>query len=282
MIYNGLWTGSTCANATTKAQLSSTSAFNGTSSTSQQAVRVGYMYNSTYAKNSTTSRTLATLFGSNSSFSGNSASSNIKTAIDNWYTSNLSTTYGSHLEPSAGFCGDRTVYSDNYTIMPETTKIAQYSTSTTRFYFGASIRNTTTVQNPSLTCAKYGSVDRSTVDLYTTSSAPNGNKKLTNPIALITADEASFAGSGSSTATQGSSYHAKSFLNSGSVFWLLSPFFRFVNGSSFVFYLLSSGYLDNDYVTSAYGVRPAISLTQGTKISSGSGTATDPWEVTWL
>jgi hypothetical protein len=239
------------------------------------------MYNSSYANNSTTSRQAGVLFGTNSSFSGNTASSDIKTAIDNWYTSNLSTTYGSHLEPSAGFCGDRTVYNTSNTIQAETTKIAQYSTSTTVFYFGARTRNMTTAQNPSLTCAKYGSVDRSTVDLYTTSSAPNGNKMLTNPIALITADEASFAGSGSNTATNGSSYHANSFLNSGSYFWLLSPRERFSNGYSYMFTLNEGGYIGGQYGYYTWGVRPAISLTQGTKISSGSGTATDPWEVTW-
>jgi hypothetical protein len=140
----------------------------------------------------------------------------------------------------------------------------------------------TTAQNPSLTCAKYGSVDRSTVDLYTTSSASNGNKKLTNPIALITADEASFAGSGSSFAADGSDYHSNSFLNSGSSFWLLSPGSRDWSGYAIVFALGSDGNLSyDDYVSNPLGVRPAISLTRGTKISSGSGTATDPWEVTW-
>ena len=58
MIYNGNWTGSTCANATTSAQISSpvsTSTFNGTANTAsiaRQAVRVGYTHNNTYATTS--------------------------------------------------------------------------------------------------------------------------------------------------------------------------------------------------------------------------------------
>ena len=281
MIYNGTWTGSTCANSTTKAQLSSTSAFNGTSSTYQQAVRVGYMYNSTYASNSTTSRQAGVLFGTNSSYSGNSASSDIKTAIDNWYTSTLKTNYGSKLEPSAGYCGDRTIYNTSNVLQAETTTLAQYSTSTTQYNFGARTRNYTTAQNPTLTCATYNngtlSVNRDIVDLYTTSDASNGNKMLSNPIALLTADEAAFAGSGNTNG--GTQYNAKSFLRSGSAFWLLSPDFRNSGGDTRVFYLGSSGYLNVSSVFDALGVRPAISLNPGAEIASGSGTATDPWVV---
>ena len=165
-----------------------------------------------------------------------------------------------------------TTYSDTTSITTPYTS----GDSATIFYFGSHMRNRSTYQTPSLGCP------RSTVDLYTTSSASNGNKKLTNPIALITADEASFAGSGTSAAANGSTYHANSFLRSGSSFWLLSPDFRVSTGYADVFHLYSSGYLNSYlYVNYSLGVRPAISLAQGTNISSGSGTATDPWEVSW-
>jgi len=284
MIYNGLWTGSTCANATTKAQHSFTgSAFDTSadSSSGQSIVGVGYMYNASY-KSTTTSTQAGTLFGTNSSFAGNTTKSTIKGKIDTWYTSNLSTTYGSHLESSAGFCGDRSVNSgSSWTTYSDTTSITtpyrsgSSGSDATWFYFGSNRRNYSTAQTPSLGCP------RSTVDLYTTSSASNGNKKLTNPIALITADEASFAGSGSSTATKGSSYHTNSFLRSGAGFWLLSPSDRDSSATACVSYLGATGFLSRNNVTVAHGVRPAISLAQGTQISSGSGTATDPWEVTW-
>ena len=190
------------------------------------------------------------------------------------------TSYTSHLEPSAGYCADRSIYANNSyaSALAESTSISTpYTTSSsiTTYRFGAYARNYNSAQTPTLGCP------RSTVDLYTTNSASNGNKKLSNPVALITADEASFAGSGSSTASEGSSYNANSFLRSGSAFWLLSPFGRNSDGSARVFGLFSSGYLGDGYVHAGYGVRPAISLASGTMISGGSGTATAPWTVTW-
>ena len=146
------------------------------------------------------------------------------------------------------------------------------------FYgFGAYARNDDSAQKPSLTCP------RNVVDLYTTSSSSNGNKQLTYPVALATADEMSFAGSGDSYGSNnGSSYNAKSFAGSGSDFWLLSPSQRGSFGYAIGYYMLSSGkFVDNGYsVRGTYGVRPVISLTSGATPESGSGTATDPWVVT--
>ena len=281
MIYNGLWTGSTCANATTAAQVI-TQSFNAASPVdSRRIIRVGYTYNADY--DSTTASTPAgTLFGTNSNYSGNDDNSMIKTYIEGTWFSTISA-YESILEPSAGYCNDRTVYNTSNVLQPESTSISQpYATSvasSTEYKFGARTRNMTTAQSPSLTCATYGSVDRSVVDLYTTSSANNGNKQLAKPAALLTADEMSFSGSGSSTATNGSNYHSNSFLRSGSTFWLLSPSLRGTSGSAFEFYLYSDGNLNSYDMSSTYGVRPAISLTSGMTVTSGSGTATDPWVV---
>ena len=280
MIYNGLYgatTAGSCANAATKAQFSSTSAFDTTADSSGKSiVGVGYTYNASY-KSTTASTQAGTLFGTNSSDS-NTTNSTIKTNIDSWYTSNLNT-YTSHLEPSAGYCNDRRLAtSSSATSWSDTTSITTpYSTATsgnTTYYFASYVRNVTTALNPTLNCG------RSTVDLYTTSSASNGNKRLTNPIALITADEASFAGSGYGGSGY-PQYNSNSFLRSGSVFWLLSPYRRNSDGNARVFFLNLSGFLSSSSVNYPYGVRPAISLSQGATISSGTGVATDPWEVSW-
>ena len=90
----------------------------------------------------------------------------------------------------------------------------------------------------------------------------------------------SFAGSGNSTASNGSSYNAKSFARSGSYFWLLSPSDRNSDGNTYGYRLGSNGRLNDSGVIGANGVRPVISLTSGTTPESGSGTATDPWVVT--
>ena len=287
MIYQGKWTGSTCANAQTNAQVA-TSAFNGTSSTYQQIVRVGYTYNSTYATNSAQTATIANVLGSDSNPSVNNTRSDIKTYIeDTWYTgaSGVSA-YTSILEPNAGYCNDRTVYDNTspYTLQPESTNIVTYGTSGMTYYrFGSNVRNFLSLADNNnrtitLNCA------RSTVDLYrydgTNGAAGSATANyLKYPAALLTADEAAFAGSGTQTATQGSSYHANSFLRSGSYFWLLSPSNRTSSGYAREFYLSSSGGLYSDLVSGSYGVRPSISLASGTSATSGTGTAADPWIV---
>ena len=289
MIYNGLYgatTAGSCANTETNA---GASAFNGTSSTNQQIVRVGYTYNSTYATNTSQSGTIAQVFGSNSNPGANNTRSDIKTYIeDTWYTgTNGVSAYTNMLEPSAGYCNDRTMNTTNSWTTPlaESTTIAStYGTSGLQaYYFGIYPRNATTAQLPSLACGnKYSQIDRSIVDLYryngTNGAAGSTTANyLKYPAALLTADEAALAGSGWSSST--APYHAKSFLRSGSVFWLLSPDYRAPNGYAYEFDLDSGGGLNYYTVYNSLGVRPAISLISGTTAVSGSGTATDPWVV---
>ena len=286
MIYNGTYgatTSGSCANTEANAQVT-TSAFNGTSSDGRyQIVRVGYTHNSTYAVNTSKSGTIAQIFGSNSNPGANNTRSTIKEYIeDTWYANNM-TSYTSKLEASAGYCNDRTMNTSTSWTTPlaESATIAStYGTSDLQaYYFGAFARNTRTAQAPSLTCGnKYSQIDRSTVDLYRYVANSTGvSNQLKYPAALLTADEAAFAGSGWGSST--TPYHANSFLRSGSNFWLLSPSDRFPNGLAIGFRLYSDGNLYNDFVEFSYGVRPAISLTPGTMAASGTGTAADPWIV---
>ncbi len=287
MVYNGLYSGGTtansCANATTNAQVT-TKAFNGTSFTYRQIVRVGYTYNSTYATNTAQSDTIANIFGTNSTPTVNNTRSDIKTYIeDTWYANNM-TAWTSILEASAGYCNDRTMNTTTSWTTPlaeSSTIAATYGTSGLQaYYFGAYPRNMNAAQPPSLTCAKYSNVDRSTVDLYRYVANSTGvSNELKYPVALLTADELSFAGSGSSTAANGSAYHANSYLRSGSDFWLLSPSDRYSNGYAYGFRLYSYGLLYYNGVSSADGVRPAISLDHETAIESGDGTAVSPWVI---
>ena len=278
MIYNGNWTGSTCANAQTAATTKPGAngvAFNGTTSTRNQAIRIGYTYNDSYADNTNTSRTLATLFGSDSSYSGNTTSSDVKTEVETWFTNNIDS-YTNLLEPSAGYCNDRSAYNTSGTLQNETSVTTQQyeTTGVTRLNFGAYNRNSSTNQNPTLGCP------RSTVDLYSTASASGGNKQLSKPVALLTADEASFAGSGNQTASNGSYYNANSFLNIGSNFLLLSPSYRNTNGRVYVLRVSLYGYQNSGYVSGETSVRPVISLNAGVIPASGTGIATDPWVIT--
>ena len=279
MIYNGIWdaTNSTCANAETAAQLT-TKAFNGASSTSRNIAYVGYTYdNDMIGSDKTIALSVDTVFGSNSDVTVNDTSSTIKNYIETeWYANaNGLGSYTSILEPSAGYCNDRSAYTDD-TTATAMTEIPPYATANASMYFGAYGRNanaTNAEKTPSLTCP------RGTVDLYTTNNASDGNKQLANPVALLTADEASLAGSGRTDTTQGSAMNDHSFLRSGSYFWLLSPCYRYTNGLALEFYLGATGGVSYGNVNGPRGVRPVISLASGTSYVSGSGTAADPWVV---
>ena len=296
MIYNGLYGATTtgsCANATTKAQTrynntDLTVPFNTSSSTKAGKTytgleynnihAVGYTYTSSVAAGTTTTKTPAQLFGaSGNDTTTNDKSSIIKQYIEDWYGSTL-TAYTNILEGDAGYCQDRRLNTSTTwtSAMSESSNtIVPYGTTgLTTYYFGVYPRNTqSSTFNPLLTCP------RGKVDLYSYSGdAGNGNGQLKYPVALLTADEATMAGSGWSSST--GAYNANSFLRSGSDFWMLSPVIRLSGGNARGFILLSVGSLVNYRVGSACGVRPAISLSPGTNVASGSGTATDPWVVT--
>ena len=268
MIYNGTYgatTSGSCANANTKAQVT-TNAFG--NDYQGYIVDVGYTYNDSI-RTGYSSTSVDTVFGSNSNYSVNSSASPMKTYLENtWYSSNM-TSYTSKLEPSAGYCNDRVVYSSS-SGGTALTSIRPSSTSSATAYFNAYVRMYNSSNKPTLTCA------RNTVDLYTTSSASNGNKQLFYPVALLTADEAALAGSGAGS-SYSANYHANAFLHSGWSFWLLSPSARNSIGSVGGFYVLSDGVLTNSLVSGTIGVRPAVSINPGAEIASGSGTATDPW-----
>ena len=184
----------------------------------------------------------------------NTTNSTIKTIIDNWYKDNLNTNYGKYLSTTAVYCNDRST-SDN-------TNFGAY----TRLY---------TNKTPSYDCAT--TEDKFTVDTST------GNGKLTYPIALMTADEVSFAGG--LWTTNAPTWYYKNSVNGSSTgstdWWLLSP--NSWDGSgAYVFSVYSSsnpGLLNGDRVGSIDGVRPAISLKSCTLYSTGNGLANAPYTI---
>ncbi len=174
----------------------------------------------------------------------NTTDSTIKGAIDTWYQTNM-TDYTSKLEDTI-WCNDRSSRVDGSNI-----------------YFGANDRTYTTHQ-PSLACANVE--DKFTVD------AKNGNGLLTYPVALLTADEIMLAGGKGGTAN--SSYY----LYTNQYWWALSPSY-FYNNYASGFSVNSSGRLSFNRVYDTYGVRPAVSLAPGTKITSGDGSMNKPFIV---
>ncbi len=235
MIYQG-----TSANATgTGTQLASASTFN---SSHNNNAYVGFKYTSGQVH-------------------GIGTNSTILTALNNWFnTSGIAANYANDLDGNAGFCNDR---------QPSTstsTSNGSGGTGTTTTYYGAFIRlfNGWNTNNalPSFECANSS-------DLFTTSGSSQGNRALTNPIGLITADEVVYAG-GIIEANNQSYY-----LFTGQNYWTMSPC-EFSGGDFSMFYV-SSGMLT--WGGGTYSVRPVINLRADVTIQSGDGTSSNPYVV---
>ena len=193
----------------------------------------------------------------------NTNNSTIKTYIDNWYASNM-TSYTKYLSTTAVYCNDRTEQ-----------KAGTYNTGSTTFYYAPRARAYTS-HVPTYDCTEAS--DAFSVD--------NTSAKLKYPIALMTSDEIMRAGGKGDTKL--TSPYAWYYLNSANgsitdstVWWLLSPSVWggsiagvfFVNGSS------NPGYLNYNDVDNTKAVRPVISLKSCIKYSTGNGTSETPYEI---
>ncbi len=185
----------------------------------------------------------------------NTNNSTIKTAVDNWYKTNIADKgYSSYVSNAVGFCGDRTLRSG------DGVSTTQYS------YFGAYKRSEN--KKPQFTCPE------PTKDLYTTADSSIGNKALTYPVGLITYDELVFAG------MDNRHINKLSWAYSTQHYRTMSPsVFNATNGAAYGWFLHSAGYLTRTWVTGGHGARPVINLKSDTLITSGIGTANDPFVV---
>ena len=238
LIYNGTSTATT--GTSTQIQ---TSAYN---SSYNDNAYVGYMYGSTGAS-------------SYAATHANNNNSTIKGVLDSWYQTNIANKgFGNKVSTEAGFCGDRE---------PSTSSSSSNGsggTGITTTYYGGYIRLVNSTKSPTLKC-------KNSSDLYTVSGSSKGNKALSNPVGLITADEVAMAGGVYRQTNQ--SYY----LYTNQVYWTMSP--SFFNGSyARVFYVNSSGYLNLAFVNNSWGVCPVINLSADVKVT-GSGTRSDPFVV---
>jgi len=281
MIYNGLYSGGTtansCANATSAARVTNDTffgAYSGGDSTDYKFTPgVGYTYGGS-------GTTIGSAFGTNENFAVNNIKSDVKWYLeDTWFTSsNGISAYESYLEPSAGYCNDRSIYnstSSSAEPLDESTNINTYENDgyLDDYYFGAYVRNYVYggTRTPTLSCP------RNIVDLYTTSSANDGNGQLSKAVALLTADEAVLSGDGRGS-DYSSNYNRNSFLHNNNRYWTLSPSRR-ASGYTRHFIVTYESYLDVLLINYTGDVRPVISLIPGITPASGSGTATDPWVI---
>ena len=186
---------------------------------------------------------------------GNTSNSPIKLVIDKWYNSNLAS-YEDKISTEVGFCGDREMASGSSWSSTGSHNYAAYERLTV---------NSNSV-NPTFKCSNSN-------DLYTTSSSSKGNKALTNPIGLITADEVIMAG------LPWSGSIVNNYLYTNQYYWTMTPYILASDGWSYMFLVEPNGQLDCDYVNYDRGVRPVINLAYDVVIKSGNGTSSTPYEI---
>ena len=204
---------------------------------------VGYMHANTSV---TTSKKQA---------ASNEINSDIKTYNENWYTnrSGLST-LASMISSNAGYCNDRmtTQTKDGGIGFKETTYDSAYRVNT--------------LKKPSYKCTNESN------DLFTLSSNTYGNKKLSAPVGLITADELAYAGS------LYYNYNFQVYTHSGGWYWTLSPA-DFSGGLSYSSYLGSDSFFGRATSTNDFGARSVVSLNSTALVSGGNGTLADPYII---
>ena len=196
-------------------------------------------------------------YSSNSLLSAqtNKTDSPIKTKLDNWYKTNM-TSYTSKLADET-FCSDRSISGGT-----------GYKTDSFTFY-GAYNRLEDS-KKPSLKCSQNN-------DKFKMS---NESAKLDYPVGLILADEVALAGGRAyynGTYSPNSNYY----LYTGKYYWTLSPsIFRSIDSFAYVWRVVPSGSLNPlAHMRDSIGVRPVINIKADTLMTKGDGSSLNPFVV---
>ena len=194
---------------------------------------------------------------------GLGTNSTIKTANDNFYASKLAS-YTSYIDTLSGFCGDRSTLNNQSGV----------GTGSVTTYYKAYLRVSASM--PNLKC-------ENSSDYYTTGNASSGNKALTYPVGLITADEVLLAGS-SGGVFDGTYNYTKlspnSYLTIGTSFWTLTPagLYNTYSGNWMLSYIFFNNISKADDFSTAdtAGLKPVINLKNTLKFT-GDGTKNNPY-----
>ena len=171
----------------------------------------------------------------------NSYNSTIKGTIDSWYAQNLSTK--TKMLEDTVFCNAR-----------NTTNLGGWNpnggNTTAYMYF----KNYNMITD--MTCS----------NLNDQFSVGNNRAKLTYPVGLLHSEEIANINYSPLTRT-------------GEKWWLFSPSYIFAYGYSRIKIVVVNGTTSADDVRESHGVRPVVSLSPSTVISSGEGSEASPWIV---
>ena len=224
--------------------------------------------------------------------------------LETWYKNNLAT-YESKLADTI-WCNDKSTKTNQTITMASlnttTNKLNKssgnypglgYGTNSTLYSGGPRAR--TNYYYTDISNRQYGTVgtgptlicpldnDGGKLSKFTVKDTINGNGALDYKIGLLTVDEVLYAGSIDWFGYQALNYNNSS-INSylrenstGAWYWSFSP--NNFTGYANVLDVGGDGYVYSYWVTSAYGLRPAVSLTSATTISGGNGTSSNPFKV---
>ncbi|MCM1053487.1 MAG: hypothetical protein NC483_05900 [Ruminococcus sp.] len=215
------------------------------------------------------------LYGNDGELRGLTNKSTIYELLTNWFeTSNINknSKYFDKLNLDAGFCGDRTPYNGSN---PDTATISG-GTGTILTRYGSLVRlrpsdkdvtKDTQPVMPTFSCTNNN-------DLYTYTNSNKGNKALENPVGLITADEASYAGMISDY--NNTSRTVANYLCTEQSYWTISPSaYPYAD----VYQITSNGAIDGYFsVNYSRGIRPVINLRSDATFT-GNGTISNPYKV---
>ncbi len=181
----------------------------------------------------------------------NTTNSNIKTVIDNWYSTNM--TNATEYIENAIYCNNRNIV-DLGGFNPSGGSVTAYLNYND--YYTSNLR---------LACQD--KEDQFTLKVDSGGTLGYGNNALDYPVGLLTSKEFYLARGASKT----------NYLNNGKSYWLLSPdkISRSVVGVRHV----SGGILSGNRVDTTFGARPAISLKQDIVITGGTGEIEDPYTI---
>ncbi len=200
----------------------------------------------------------------------NTNNSVTKTYIDNWYTNTLSKAKNNgknateYIDTEAGFCGDRTPYEYGNLSIDSQPDNKKYGIGKITTYYGAYYRINKSHQ-PTFDCPNPSN------NLYTVSGAETGNKSLTNPIGLITADEVIYAGG----QTKENRYYW--LYTGGEAYWTISPYY-FDGTYAVISNVHLDGGINYNRADNGKSIRPVINLKADVSIT-GSGTIDSPYEI---
>ena len=209
---------------------------------------------------------LGYMYGTSGSLESNRTNENsnlIKTYIDTWYKNNLSD-YTKYLSKDAVYCNDRNVAT-----------IGDYTSYKIGGWMNLAIVDRAShTFSPTYNCAN-------TKDTF---SVNNSEAKLTYPVALMTADEAMYAGGVFLKESTNLWFYSNSKNESilGELLsWLMTPVNGAPNYSGNIMAIRANGklYYPDATNTNQLAVRPVISLKGNLVWKSGDGSSASPYEI---